>query len=453
MDNPEAGLLLVLILLFIFANGFFSLTETAITESHKSRLEKLADDGVADAMEALKILDAPEKILSVVQIGITLMSILVGMTTGALLAPYAARFLDFLPHADTVVLIGSVLFITYINLLLGEFLPKKMALQTPEAYLMKFQGLLNWLEFITRPSVAFLSKSANLILLLFGINPNIADTVTEDEVKDLIEQGTEEGTFEKTEQTMVDHIFHMSDQTAYALMTPRTQMFWLDLEDSAEHNLKLIHDNPETIFPVGRDSLDEFCGVLYAKDLLNAAIDGASLDLAQYIRKPMFVPRSMESFRVLEKFQETGIHEAVVLDEYGGVIGFITLNDIINEIIGDTAVSSDPEPVQITPRDENSWYMDGLFSIDDFKEKFDLDEELPDEDRAHFQTMGGFLTSYFGYIPKAAETCTWKDFTFEIVDMDRARIDKILVTRQLAKPSTPEPVPEPLPPKENLSNE
>lgn len=453
MDNPEAGLLLVLILLFIFANGFFSLTETAITESHKSRLEKLADDGVADAMEALKILDAPEKILSVVQIGITLMSILVGMTTGALLAPYAARFLDFLPHADTVVLIGSVLFITYINLLLGEFLPKKMALQTPEAYLMKFQGLLNWLEFITRPSVAFLSKSANLILLLFGINPNIADTVTEDEVKDLIEQGTEEGTFEKTEQTMVDHIFHMSDQTAYALMTPRTQMFWLDLEDSAEHNLKLIHDNPETIFPVGRDSLDEFCGVLYAKDLLNAAIDGASLDLAQYIRKPMFVPRSMESFRVLEKFQETGIHEAVVLDEYGGVIGFITLNDIINEIIGDTAVSSDPEPVQITPRDENSWYMDGLFSIDDFKEKFDLDEELPDEDRAHFQTMGGFLTSYFGYIPKTAETCTWKDFTFEIVDMDRARIDKILVTRQLAKPSTPEPVPEPLPPKENLSNE
>ena len=142
MDNPEAGLLLVLILLFIFANGFFSLTETAITESHKSRLEKLADDGVSDALEALKILEAPEKILSVVQIGITLMSILVGMTTGALLAPYAARFLDFLPYADTIALIGSVLLITYINLLLGEFLPKKIALQTPETYLMKFQGLL-----------------------------------------------------------------------------------------------------------------------------------------------------------------------------------------------------------------------------------------------------------------------------------------------------------------------
>ena len=454
MDNPEAGLLLVLILLFIFANGFFSLTETAITESHKSRLEKLADDGVSDALEALKILEAPEKILSVVQIGITLMSILVGMTTGALLAPYAARFLDFLPYADTIALIGSVLLITYINLLLGEFLPKKIALQTPETYLMKFQGLLNWLEFITRPSVAFLSSSANLILLLFGINPNIADTVTEDEVKDLIEQGTEEGTFEKTEQTMVDHIFHMSDQKAYALMTPRTQMFWLDLEDSAEHNLKLIHDNPETIFPVGRDSLDEFCGVLYAKDLLNAAIEGVPLELTQYIRKPMFVPRSMESFRVLEKFQETGIHEAVVLDEYGGVIGFITLNDIINEIIGDTtAANSDPEPVQITPRDENSWYMDGLFSIDDFKEKFDLDEDLPDEDRAHFQTMGGFLTSYFGYIPKVAESCTWKDFTFEIVDMDRARIDKILVTRQLSKPVPNENTETSLSTKEDLSNE
>ena len=433
MDNPEAGLLLVLILLFIFANGFFSLAETAITESHKGRLEKLADDGNPDAADALKIVEAPEKILSVVQVGITLMSILVGMSAGALIAPYTARFISFLPYADTIALIGSILSITYLNLLFGEFLPKKMAMQNPESSLMRFQRLLNWLELITRPSVSFLSSSANLVLLLFGINPNITDTVTEDEVKDLIEQGTEEGTFEKTEQTMVDRIFHMSDQTAYSLMTPRTQMFWLDLEDDPQHNLQLIHDNPDTIFPVGKDSLDDFCGVLYAKDLLNAAIDKKSMDLAQYIRKPMFVPRSMETFRVLEKFQETGIHEAIVLDEYGGVIGFITLNDIVGEIIGDTASSYEPEPVQLTPRDETSWYMDGLYSIDDFKEKFDIDEDLPDEDRAHFQTMGGFLTSYFGYIPKVAEVCRWEDFTFEIVDMDRARIDKILVIRQPQK--------------------
>ncbi|WP_337471852.1 hemolysin family protein, partial [Mitsuokella jalaludinii] len=272
-------------------------------------------------------------------------------------------------------------------------------------------------------------SSASGVLLLLGINPNIEDTVTEDEVKDLIEQGTEDGTFEKSEQAMVDRIFHMSDQTAYSLMTPRTQMLWLDLTDSLRHNLRIIREHPQNVFPVGRENLDDFCGVLYAKDLLNASLERKSLDLAQYIRKPMFVPRSMETFRVLAKFRDTGIHEAMVLDEYGGVIGFITMNDILQEIIGDSMSNVEPDPIQFTPRDEHSWYVDGLCSIDDFKERFDI-AELPDEDHDHYQTMGGFLTSYFGYIPKVAEKCEWNGFTFEVVDMDRARIDKILVTRE-----------------------
>ena len=437
LDNPEAGLCLVLVLLFIFANGFLALTETAITESSKSRLEKLADDDEQNAETALRILDEPERLLSVVQIGITLLSIMIGTITGALFAPYVAACLTFLPYAGALSLLGSILVITYINLLFGEFLPKKLAIQTPEKFLLKNQRTLVRLEIITRPFVSFLSSSANAVLLIFGINPNIEDTVTEDEVKDLIEQGTEEGTFEKTEQDMVDRIFHMSDQTAYSLMTPRTQMFWLDLEDSLEHNLARIRENPDTIFPVGKDNLDDFCGVLYTKDLLNATIDKKTLDLAQYIRKPMFIPRSMETFRLLEKFRDNGVHEAAVLDEYGGVIGFITLNDILQEIIGDTVSNDDePEALQITPRNENSWYIDGLYSIDDFKEKFDIDKELPDEEKAQYQTMGGFLTAYFGYIPKVAETCTWEDFTFEIVDMDRARIDKILVTRTPASRET-----------------
>ena len=429
MDNPDAGLWLLIIFLLILSNGFFAFSETAITESHKSKLEKLADDGNRDAEQALEILEDPERILSVVQIGITLTSILTGSITGAFLAPYTARYISFLPYADTIALLGSILLITYISLILGEFLPKRVAMQQPEKFLLRRHLILIRLEALTRPFVAFLSFSAKLILLLLGINPQVSDTVTEDEVKDLIEQGTEEGTFEKTEQDMVDNIFHMSDQTAYALMTPRTQMLWLDLEDSLAHNLKIIRENPDVLFPVGRENLDDFCGVLYTKDLLNAAIEQKPLELSKYIRKPMFVPRSMETFRVLEKFRETGVHEAVVLDEYGGVIGFITLNDILEEIIGDASANNEPEPIQITPRTENSWYVDGLYSIDDFKEKFSIDE-LPDEDRAQYQTMGGFLTSYFGYIPKVAETCDWEDFTFEIVDMDRARIDKILITRR-----------------------
>lgn len=428
MDNPELPIFIIMIALLVLASSFFALTETAITESHKSPLERLADDEEKNAANALKVLDDPEKLLSVVQVGITFTSILIGLLIGGAVSPILAEAISFLPYSQLVAAIASTAAIAYLSLLFGEFLPKKIALQNPEKHLLRFEPWLTRLERFTRPAVSFLSGSAKVILLFIGINPDRADIVTEDEVKDLIEQGTEEGTFEKTEQAMVDNIFHMSDQTAYALMTPRTQMFWIDLEDSPEHNLKLILENPDTVIPVGRDSLDNFCGILYAKDLLNASLEKKPLDLAAFVRQPMFVPRSMETFRVLEKFRETGVHEAVVLDEYGGVIGFLTLNNIVSEIIGDSFSANEPDVPQMIPHGENSWYMDGLFSIDDFKEKFDIDEPLPDEDKAHFQTMGGFLTSYFGYIPKETETCRWGEFRFEIVDMDRARIDKILVT-------------------------
>ncbi|MBQ1510150.1 MAG: HlyC/CorC family transporter [Selenomonadaceae bacterium] len=430
METPDPALLFALIISLTLANAFFSLVETALTKSHKSTLEKMAEDDNPDAEAALIILENPDETQSVIQIGITLTGILSGLCTGLLAAPLLATHVSFLPHSYAISLAVSTLAITCLFLLLGEFLPKKIALQYPENVLLKHHGTLDMLAWAARPFVALLSRVANSILLIFGINPQIEETVTEDEVKDLIEQGTEDGTFEKTEQDMVDRIFHLSDQTAYGLMTPRTQMLWLDLEDSLRHNLRIIREHPQTVFPVGRNSLDEFCGVLYAKDLLNASLSKKSLDLAQYIRKPMSIPRSMETFRLLEKFRDTGIHEAMVLDEYGGVIGFITLDDILLKIIGSsTQGTADASPFQISQRDENSWALDGLCPIDEFKERFDI-EELPEEDHDHFQTMGGFLTSYFGYIPKKGESCEWNGFLFEVLNMDRARIDKILVTRK-----------------------
>lgn len=433
MDSSQAGLLFVLLVMLLIVNGFFSLIETAVTESHRGRLERMREEGRPDAEAALVLLEDPEKILSLAQVGITLTSILTGLCTGAFLAPFLASRIPFIPHADLLALIASILVMTYITLLFSEFLPKKTAVQSPERILLKYHRILAWIVWSTQPFISLLSRSANTVLLIFGINPQVEETVTEDEVKDLIEQGTENGTFEKTEQAMVDHIFHLSDQTAYALMTPRTQMLWLDLSDSLKHNLRLIRETPQDIFPVGRDSLDDFCGVLYAKDLLNATLAHKTLDLSLYIRKPLFVPRSMETFRILEQFRDSGTHEAMVLDEYGGVIGFLTMDDILQEIIGDSMSSSEPDPVQLTARDENSWLVDGLYSIDDFKARFDIDE-LPDEEHDHFQTMGGFLTAYFGYIPKAGETKDWNGLTFEVVAMDRARIDKILITRQAPKP-------------------
>ena len=429
MDNPEAALLLIAILSCIFCSGFFVLAETAINESRKSHLEKEADDGNSLAAKALKILETPGKMLSVVQIGITLTSIILGIITGALAAPFLAKMLSFLPYAMPLSLIISVFFITYITLLFGEFLPKALAWQSPEKFLLKTVFILDSLEHISRPFVAFLASSANLLLSLANISATKKESITEDEVKDLIEQGTEEGTFEKTEQTMVDHIFHMSDQTAYSLMTPRTQMQWLDTSDPLPVNLKCIRESSQTVFPVAESNLDNFRGVIYTKDILDAFLEGKVIKLEAFIKKPVFVPRSMETFRVMEEFKYKGIHEAIVLDEYGGVVGFLTLSDIMEEIIGDAPTTDEPDPADyITPRDDNSWLVNGLYSVDDFKEKFAIDGELPDENHDHYHTMGGFLTAYFGYLPSEGETCQWQDFTFTISKMERARIAEIILT-------------------------
>ncbi len=283
-------------------------------------------------------------------------------------------------------------------------------------------------DFFTGAAEAFRS-----VLAALKIIPAEDDAVTENEVKDLIEQGTSDGTFEKVEQDMVDRIFRLGDQTAYSLMTARTQMLWLDLADSQRHNLRLIVENDTEVFPVGRESLDDFCGIIYAKEILNASLKRESLDLERFVHKPMCVPRSLEIFRLLEKFRAAGVNEAMVLDEYGGVVGFITIYDIMREILGEP----DGQEALVKLRDAKSWYIDGLTDVDDFKERFDLAEEtLPNEERDHFQTVGGFVTSLFGYIPKVGESVVFtptkgeQSLRLEIVAMDRARIDKVLVRRE-----------------------
>jgi len=432
LDTPSVSLEIAIIFLLIIANGLFVLTEMSVIESRKNKLEKLVDTGDIGAKFALDIVEEPARVLSAMQIGITLTGILIGTLAGEKLAPvlgfYLKKISYFASYADMIAMLIIVVSITYLTLVIGELVPKKIAINEPEPILSKLAISLNFLEKLTQPFVSFLSFSTNFTLLFIGINPNKETPVTEDEVRTLIEQGTEEGTFEKTEQDMVDKIFRLSDQKAYALMTPRTQMIWLDLEEPLEENLAIINENPDTIFPVAKDSLDEFVGILYTKDLLKMSLAGEPINLEKCIHTPMFIPKSMPSFKVLENFQESGNHQAIVLDEFGGVIGFITMKDIVSEVLGDISLSEDPEPVQIIKRDDNSWLVDGLLPIDEFKDHFALDE-LPDEDRDHYQTMGGFITSYLDYIPVAAENFIWNGFKFEIVDMDRVRVDKILVTK------------------------
>ena len=419
----ETGLTLpALIILLAAVSGYFSLMETALLESHRGRLEKLSEDGDKNAAAVLTMLDSPTP-LNVAQVGITFTGILAGVCA-VLTSPIIAAQINLSMLPATAI---ALCVTTFIFLLFGEFLPKQAAKRNPEKFLLSNYKMFRVIVMIMNPFVAVLSKIAGGISFIFGGNSSQNDAVTEDEVLDLIEQGTEDGTIEKSEQEMVDRIFDIGDETAYSLMTPRVMIIWLDLADDLEKNLKIVQESPHTIFPVGYGSLDDCRGLIYAKDLLDAVLkDGREINLASLVKKASYVPRTMEAFRIVEKFRSSGITEAMVNDEYGGVIGFITLDDILREIV-DTAGDEDTEQ-QFKRNKDNSWTVDGLCDIDEFKERFDI-ETLPDEEHDHFQTMGGFLTSRFGYIPKVGEVHEWNGFRFKVKEMDGVRIGKILIKK------------------------
>ena len=415
----------VLIIFLAAVSGYFSLMETALIECHRGRLEKLSEDGDTNAGAVLQMLDSPAP-LSVAQIGITFTGILAGVCA-VLTGPTIAAHINFYEQAELISTAVALCVTTFIFLLFGEFLPKQAAKRDPENFLLNRYKTFRLIVALMNPFVSLLSTIAGGVAFVFGMNTAPNDTVTEDEVLDLIEQGTEDGTIEKSEQEMVDRIFDVGDETAYSLMTPRVMIVWLDLADDLEKNLQVVLDSEHTIFPVGVGSLDDCRGLIYAKDLLDAVLkNGREIDLSALIRKANYVPRTMEAFRIVEKFRSSGITEAMVNDEYGGVIGFITLDDILSEIV-DTTGDEDTEQ-QFTRNKDNSWTVDGLCDIDEFKERFDL-ETLPDEEHDHFQTMGGFLTACFGYIPKVGEVHEWNGFRFTVKEMDGVRIKKILITK------------------------
>ena len=422
----ETGLIPpALIILLAAVSGYFSLMETALIECHRGRLEKLSEDGNADAKTVLEMLEAPAS-LSVAQIGITCTGILAGVCAVFPSLTIAAQ-INFLEQAEIISLTTALIVTILIFLLFGEFLPKQAAKYDPENFLLSHYKSFRIIVAIMNPFVAALSTVAGGLSFIFGMNSTKSDAVTEDEVLDLIEQGTEDGTIEKYEREMVDRIFDIGDETAYSLMTPRVKIVWLDLDDDLEKNLKIVQDSPHTIFPVGYGSLDDCRGLIYAKDLLDAVLmNGREINLEKLIRKANYVPRTMEAFRIVEKFRSSGITEAMVNDEYGGVIGFITLDDILSEIV-DTSGDEEPEQ-QFQRNKDNSWTVDGLCDIDEFKERFNI-ETLPDEEHDHYQTMGGFLTSRFGYIPKVGEVHEWNGFRFKVKEMDGVRIGKILITK------------------------
>ena len=434
MSNTLIEILVIFVL--ILFNGFFSMSEIAIVSARKVRLEQRADEGDAGAGRALQLSKETGQFLSSVQVGITLVAMLTGAFGGATLAERLTQSLARVPwlatSAATLSLVIVVLVTTYFSLVIGELIPKKIALNNPEKIASKVSGIMVFFSRLTSPLTRLLSSSTDLGTRLLGIKPSGEPPITEEEIKVLIDQGTQVGVFGEAEQDMVEGIFRLNGRSINAIMTPRTDVTWLDADDSIEEILKTIVQSPYSRFPVSRESLDNVLGILKSRDLLEKQLSGEPFNLLDLLQKPLFIPENTPVMRVLEMEREHGVHEALVIDEYGGVLGFVTLFDVLEAIIGELPSQDQASEPEIVMREDGSYLIDGLLPIDEFKDLFDLDL-LPEEDKVGFQTAGGFVMNQVGSIPHAGQTFQWNDLLFEVLDMDGLRIDKILVSRNSEK--------------------
>jgi putative hemolysin len=416
--------LLIIVLLAIF-NGAFAMSEASLLSARKARLQQVADKGDAGARAALSLIDESNRFLSTVQIGITLIGIFLGAFGGATIASDIARVLrqtpSLIPYADALALLIVVLLTTYIQLIVGELVPKRLALRSPETIAALVARPMRALSVITSPIVRLLSASTNGVLWLLGASVTTDAPVTEEEINAMIQQGVAAGVFEVSEHEMVSSVFKLGDRRITSVMTPRTEIVWLDVEDPPEVNQRKIAESHFSRFPVCEGSLDNVIGMVRAKDLLPRLLAGEPFDLQATMVPPMFVPESMIAGKVVEIFRESGKHIVFVVGEYGGLQGLVTTQDILEEIVGDI---EEPEAVE---REDGSYLIDGLMAVEDFKEIFEIDE-LPGEDDL-FETIGGFVMTQQGKIPKAGDHFIWDKLRFEVVDMDGKRIDKIMVSR------------------------
>lgn len=426
--SPTAEVLVVFLL--ILANAVFVMSELAIISARKVRLEHMADRGDAKARTALRLANDPNQFLSTVQIGITLLAILSGAFGETVfskrLLPILALIPGLAPYKDAIASVLAVLIITYLTLIIGELVPKRVALNNPEPIAALVAIPMRMLAKITAPIVYLLSASTDMVVRLLGIRPSTEPLVTERDITALIEQGTEAGTFEAAEQDMVERVFRLGDRPVSALMTPRPDIVWLNLEDSFDINRQKMIGSGHSRLLVCQGELDNVLGVVQVTDLLSRCLASQPLDLTAMLRRPLFVPESMRGLKVLELFKQSGTHIVLVVDEYGVIQGLVTLNDILVEIVGDIPSVYHAEEPQVIRREDGSWLLDGMLSVEDFFELFNIDE-FSEERRGNYHTMGGFVITQLGRIPMAADYFEWRGLRFEVMDMDGNRVDKVLV--------------------------
>ncbi len=424
---------ILVILLLIFFNGILALSEAAMLSVRKARLQQRLNDGDKRARQALKLAENPNRFLSTLQIGITVIDVLIGAISGATIAELLTNIFAGIPalapFSEAIGLAIVVVTVSYLSIVLGELVPKRLALQSADGVASAIAGPMSFVSKLFTPFVWLLGKSTDLILRLFGVKHTAEIPMTEEELLVHLDQGTQAGVFEETEQDMVEGVFSLSDQRVNALMTPRNEIAWLDVNDTPAGIRRKVKESPFSRFPVGDDSLDNMVGVVKAKDLLLADLKSGK-QLKEITRPPLFVPETAFGSRALEILKEAKREMVLVVDEFGVVQGLLTLADILEEIVG--AFEGEP---QATQRQDGSWLLDGMLPNDEFKEIFNL-RRLPDEEE--YETLGGFVMLQLGRIPQAADLFEWNSLRFEVMDMDGKRVDKILVTTVPVKPPAPD---------------
>ncbi|MBX9780831.1 MAG: hemolysin family protein [Chitinophagaceae bacterium] len=416
----------VLIIFFlIILNGLFSMAEIALVSARKARLEAQAGRGDKEAGDALKLANHPDTFLSTVQIGITLIGILTGIFSGdsfkAPLTAWISTFKTLAPYSSTLATIIIVIIITYLSLVLGELVPKRIGLSNPEGIAKKVAGPMRFVTAITFPFIWLLSKSSHIIVKALNIKTN-ENQVTEEEIKAIISEGTEQGTIEEAEQEIIERVFHLSDRSISSLMTHRSDIEWIEGNATVESVKAILKDTLHSVYPVCDDNIDNIKGVVSIKDIF---IADPKATVSSIMKEAMYIPESNTAYQLLEKFKQTKIHQCFIVDEYGSVQGLVTLNDILEAIVGDLPQEED-EDYEIKQKEDGSFLVDAQINFYDFLSYFDKTEWMEKMD-TDFNTLAGFIIRELERIPKTGDTLSWGNFKFEIIDMDHNRIDKVLV--------------------------
>ena len=425
----RVGVEVAVVLALIVANGVFSMSETAVVSSRRARLQQRADAGDPAAGRALALAEHPNVFLATVQVGITLIGILSGALGGATVARSLGALLRGVPglgrYADGVALVLVVVVITYLSLVVGELVPKRIALNNPEGVAARVSGPMQRLAAAVAPVVRLLGASTDAALRLLGVRPSAEPPVTEEEVGVLLEQGARAGVFDPAERDLVGGVFGLADAPVAALMTPRPDVVWLDLDDPPEAHRRAMAGSVFSRFPVARGDLDRVVGVVRAKDLLADALEGRVPAVGDLLRPALAVPEGLPALRLLERFREAGEHLALVVDEYGGTAGLVTLQDVLEAIAGDLPSAGEPDDPAAVRRGDGSWLLDGALPADRLRELLG-GEPLPPREAGDYRTLGGFVLVRLGTIPAVGEHFAWGGWRFEVADMDGHRVDKVL---------------------------